>query len=125
VEDRGPIAMITHPRDSILATGPAHVVKGPDRIRVRTWAEATVRTVRSRVDDGPWIALEVGELDGSCWSAPLHGDRLAEGEHCLEVEACDEEDCVGGRSIRFVVDPTGRYTAVPRAEPWVEQTAFC
>ena len=34
-------------------------------------------------------------------------------------------DCRGSGSIRFVVDPTGRYTAVPRVEPWVEQTAFC
>lgn len=125
VEDPGPIALVTHPRESILATGPAHVVKGPDRIRVRTWSEATVRTVRGRVDDGPWIALEVDELVGSCWSAPLHGDRLCKGEHTLEVEVCDEEDGVGLRLIRFAVDPTGRYTPVPRVEPWVAETAFC
>ena len=125
VEDRGPIAMITHPRESILATGPAHVVRGPDQMRVRTWSEAEVTTVRSRVDGGPWIALEVDELVGSCWSAPLHVDEPCKGEHTLEVEVCDEEDCVGLRLIRFAVDPTGRYTAVPRVDPWVEGTAFC
>ena len=61
VEDRGPIAMITHPREAILATGPAHVVRGPARIRVRTWSEATVTTVRSRVDSQAWINLEVDQ----------------------------------------------------------------
>jgi hypothetical protein len=98
---------------------------GPDLIRVRTWSDANVSTVRSRVDGGPWITLEVDELVGSCWSAPLHGDRLCKGEHTLEVEVRDEEDGVGLRLIRFAVDPTGRYTAVPRVEPWVEETAFC
>ena len=125
VEDSGPIAMITHPRESILATAPTHVVKGPDQIRVRTWTEATVKAVRSRVDGGPWTTLEVDAIVGSCWSAPLHGDRLSKGVHTLEVEVCDEEDCLGLRSIRFVVDPTGRYTAIPRVEPPVEGTAFC
>jgi 3',5'-cyclic-AMP phosphodiesterase len=125
VEDRGPIAMIAHPREAILATGPAHVVRGPDQIRVCTWPESTATTVRSRVDDQAWITLEVDDLVGSRWSAPLHLDPLRKGEHTLEVEVCDEEDCVGLRSIRFVVDPTGRYTAVPRVEPRVEETAFC
>ena len=32
--------------------------------------------------------------------------------------------CRSLRSIRFVVDPTGRYTALPRVEPPVERTAF-
>ena len=125
VEDRGPIAMITHPRESILATGPAHVVRGPDQIRVRTWPEDTVTEVRGRVHGGPWVTLEVDELVGSCWSAPLHGDRLCKGEHTLEVEVRDEDDGAGFRLIRFAVDPTGRYTAVPRVEPWVDETAFC
>lgn len=125
IEDRGPIALITHPRESILATGPAHVVRGPDQIRVRTWSASGVKTVRSRVDDGPWVTLGVDEAVGSCWFAPLHGDRLGKGEHTLEVEVCDQDDCAGLRAIRFMVDPTGRYTAVPRVEPWVEETAFC
>jgi hypothetical protein len=121
----GPFAMITHPRQAILATGPAHVVRGPAQVRVRTWSEATVTTVRSRVDDQYWITLEVDELVGSCWSAPLHVDRLSKGEHTLAVEVCDEEGCRNVRSIRFFVDPTGRYTAVPRVEPWVENSMFC
>jgi hypothetical protein len=69
--------------------------------------------------------VAVDELVGSCWSAPLHVDRLSKGEHTLAVEVCDEEDCRDIRSIRFVVDPTGRYTAVPRVELRVEETAFC
>jgi hypothetical protein len=125
VEDRGPIVLITHPRDAILATGPAHVVVGPDRIRVRTWSEAAITTVRSRVDDRAWVTLEVDERVDSCWSAPLLVDRLRKGEHTLAVEVCDDEGCRAVRSIRFVMDPTGWYTAVPRVEPRVEQTAFC
>jgi 3',5'-cyclic-AMP phosphodiesterase len=125
VEDRGPIAVITHPREAILAAVPAHVVSGPDLIRVHTRSEATVVVVRGRVDDGPWTTLEVDEEVGSWWSAPLDGDRLCKGGHTLEVEVCDEEDRRGLRSIRFVVDPTGRYTAITRVEPLVEQTAFC
>jgi hypothetical protein len=81
--------------------------------------------VRGRVDDQPWITLEVNERAGSCWSAPLHGDRLCKGEHTLAVEVGDEDDCWSLRSIRFVVDPTGRSTAIPRVEPLVERTAFC
>jgi 3',5'-cyclic-AMP phosphodiesterase len=92
VEDRGPIAVITHPREAILAAVPAHVVSGPDLIRVHTRSEATVVVVRGRVDDGPWTTLEVDEEVGSWWSAPLDGDRLCKGGHTLEVEVCDEED---------------------------------
>ncbi len=123
--DCDPIALITHPREAILATRPAHVVRGPDQVRVCTWPGSTVATVRGRVDGRTWITLEVDELVGSCWSAPLHVDGLCKGEHTLEVEVCDDEDCRNIRSIRFLVDPTGRYTAVPRVEPWVAETAFC
>lgn len=125
VGERGPLAMVTHPREAILATGPAHVVRGPDQVRVQTWSEAGVATVRCRVDGGTWTTLEVDETVGSRWSAPLHGDRLSKGEHLLEAEVCDREDCRSLRSIRFMVDPTGRYTPVPRADPLVEATAFC
>jgi hypothetical protein len=69
--------------------------------------------------------LKVDERVDSCWSAPLHGDRLGRGEHTLDVEVCDEEGCNSLRSIRFVVDPTGRYTAIPRVEPLVTETACC
>ncbi len=125
VGESGPIPLVTHPREAILATGPAHIVSGPDQVRVRTWSEAVIATARCRVDDGPWTTLEVAETIGSCWSAPLHGDRLSKGEHTLEVEVRDIEDNRGLRSIRFLVDPTGRYTAIPRVDPTVEATVFC
>lgn len=122
IEDRGPIAMVLHPRESILATGPSHVVRGPDRIVVRAWAASAVDRVRARVDAGPWILLEP---EGPEWSARLDGGSLSKGEHDLLVEVQGEEGGLAARTIRFVVDTTGRYTAVPRAEPRVEQTAFC
>ncbi len=109
-------------------TGPgrcgAILVKGPVLIRVHTWSDDTIGMVRARVDDQPWTTLEVDERVGSCWSAPLHGERLCKGEHTLEVEAGGEDDAWSLRSIRFVGDPTGRYTALPRVEPPVERTAF-
>ncbi len=64
VEDRGPIAMIIHPREAILAAGPRHIVRGPAQIRVHTWSDATVTPVRGPVDDQPWITLEVDERVG-------------------------------------------------------------
>jgi len=118
VGDPGPLVLITHPRDAMLATGPAHVVRGPDEIRVRVWATGPVAGVRARVDDGPWVDLRpAGPLD---WSGPLPGDRLAKGTHRLTARAA-----AGGQTIEFAVDPTGRYTAVPAVRPVVTATNFC
>ncbi len=122
IEDQGPIAMVLHPRESILATAPSHVVRGLDRIVVRAWSTSALEQVRARVDAGPWILLEAA---GKEWSAPLDGGRLSKGEHDLHVEVRDQDGGLATQTIRFVVDSTGRYTAVPRAEPRVEQTAFC
>ncbi|QEH34954.1 Calcineurin-like phosphoesterase superfamily domain protein [Aquisphaera giovannonii] len=122
VDDAGPLVLITHPRESLLATGPPHVVVGPDVVRARIWSEEPVIGVRGRIDDGPWFPLSpAGDGD---WSAPLPG-RLEKGEHALAVEA---EAGPGGRAshqIRFVVDPTGRYTPVPEVRPKVTRTDFC
>ena len=54
IEDRGPVVLVTHPRERLLATGPRHIVSGPDRVVVRTWSESRVWAVRYRIDDGAW-----------------------------------------------------------------------
>jgi len=121
--DPGPLALVTHPRDRLLATGPRNVVRGPDRVVVRAWSKRRATTARCRVAGAAWFDLE--HVGGGEWSGPLAGDRLPKGEHDLEVEVVDEEGRRGGQAIRFVVDPTGRYTAVPRVHPAVDRTDFC
>src|SRR5579883_569309 len=74
VDDRGPVVMVTHPRDRLLATGPRHIVRGPDRVVVRTWSEPRVWAVRCRIDGGAWAGLELSE-EGH-WSGPLPGELL-------------------------------------------------
>ena len=123
MEDRGPVVLVTHPRERLLATGPRHIVSGPDRVVVRTWSEPRVWAVRYRIDEGAWAGLE-SSGDGH-WSGPLPGDRLAKGEHILEVVAVASDDTEGSQRVGFMVDPTGRYTAVPEARPVVTSTAFC
>jgi Icc protein len=123
VEDRGPVVLVTHPRERLLATGPRHIVSGPDRVVVRTWSDPRVWAVRYRIDEGVWAGLESPE-DGY-WSGSVAGDRLAKGEHILEVVAVASDDTEGSHRIGFMVDSTGRYTAVPEARPAVSSTAFC
>ena len=60
VEDRGPVVLVTHPRERLLATGPRHIVSGHDRVVVRTWSESRVWAVRYRIDEGAWAGLESG-----------------------------------------------------------------
>jgi hypothetical protein len=123
VEDRGPVVLVTHPRERLLATGPRHIVSFRDRVVVRTWSESRVWAVRYRIDEGAWAGLESGH-DGH-WSGPLPGDQLAKGEHILEVIVVASDDTEGSQPIGFVVDSTGRYTAVPETRPTVTSTAFC
>jgi Icc protein len=121
--DTGPLVLITHPRDALLATGSAHVVHGPDCVRARVWSAAALDDVRCRVDDGPWMALEPeGSLD---WVGTLPGDRLTKGSHALTVRAVDHLGISGMQEIVFPVDATGRYTAVPSVRPVVTATEFC
>ncbi len=122
VEDRGPLVLITHPRERLLATGPAHVVSGPGMVRARVWSGRRLAGVACRVDEGPWQPLAVW-LPAD-WCGPLP-DGLAKGAHRCEVRAVDAEGAEGRQVIDFAVDPTGRYTAVPEARPRVERTAFC
>lgn len=122
VGERGPVVLVTHPRDALLATGPAHVVSGPDEVRVRVWAAGPVAGVRARVDAGPWAELRpAGPLD---WCGPLPADRLSKGSHRLTARV-DAAGGTGEQTIEFAVDPTGRYTAVPMVRPVVTATNFC
>ena len=123
VEDRGPFLLMTHPREAILATGPAHVVAGRDRVEVRAWADGGATSVVGRIDGGEWFDLRPGT--DRRWSAPLAVDKLTKGRHEFEARAIDGRGVEAGRTFEFVVDPTGRYTAVPAAEPRVDSTEFC
>jgi hypothetical protein len=123
VEESGPVALVTHPRDAMLALGGRHVVCGRDRCEVRVWSESPVASVRGRVDDDAWFALAPMGTDR--YRGELPGDRLAKGEHDLEVEVADGEGRVGRNAIRFMVDRSGRYTAYPRVRPEVFETKFC
>lgn len=123
VEDGGPVVMVTHPRETIFATGPPHVVQGPDRLRVQVWSASPVTGVRGRLDSGPWLPLTPGQFGE--WEAELPGDRLAKGEHQFEAEAVDRDARRGGQRVSFPVDPSGRFTAVPTTRPVVERTRFC
>ncbi len=123
VEDHGPLVMITHPRERILTNQPRQIVTGPDRIETRVWSRTEITRVSAQVDDGLFVSLE--RLSSENWAGPLDGERLAKGSHRLVVEAIDSTGMVGHHSIEFMVDPTGRFTAVPRVEPPIEWTKFC
>ncbi len=123
VEDDAPAVLVTHPRDTLFATGPPHIITGPDQFRVRAWSASPVTEVRGRLDFGGWFPLDccgTGE-----WRAALPGDRLAKGEHTFEVEVIVGAGPRGSQQTRFAVDPTGRFTAVPGARPMVARTSFC
>jgi len=123
IEDDGPLVLVTHPRETIFATGPPHVVARPDRLRVKVWSASAVAEVRGRLDSGAWFPLAPGVFGE--WEAELPADRLAKGEHHFEAEAVDAAGLRGGQRIRFPVDPTGRFTAVPATRPVVDRTLFC
>lgn len=123
VEDTGPLVMVTHPRDVILARHGGHVVKGPTSFRVRTWSRDAVQTARAQVDGGEWFALDATKEGG--FTGPLAGERLSKGEHELLVEVTDAKGQAGRATHRFGVDRSGRYTSYPRVRPEVTFTKFC
>ncbi len=123
VNESGPVVMITHPRDRLLATSSRHIVRGSDRILVRAWPDAEISGVRCRIDDGDWSELQ--PLDDGHWTGPLPGEQLDKGEHSLEVIGAAPGQSRGQQHISFMVDPTGRYTAFPETRPVVRQTRFC
>jgi Icc protein len=123
VDDRGPIVLITHPRNHVLCTVPRHIVSGPDECRVRAWSAEPVTAARFRLDGGAWSPLEpAGNLE---WRSGIPGDRLAKGIHALDVEVSDAKKATGSDRITFQVDRSGRFTSVPRAEPSVAETKYC
>jgi Icc protein len=89
----------------------------------RVWSSSRVSAVRHRIDDGPWAGLEL--TDDAHWRGRLAGEWLAKGEHSLEVVAVAADGTEGSQRIDFMVDPTGRYTAVPQVRPVVSSTKFC
>jgi hypothetical protein len=120
VEDSGPMVMITHPRESLLALTGKHIVCGPDRVRARVWSTEAVSGVEARIDTGDWFKLEFNGVD---WDGPLPADRLAKGEHFLEVRLTDNHGA--SDRIGFFADRTGRFTAAPKSRPDVSGTKFC
>lgn len=123
VTARGPLVLVTHPRDAVLATAPAHAVRGADEVRARVWSAEPLVSVVARVDHEPPARLDpAGPLD---WQGPVAGDRLNKGVHRLAVRATDRAGAVGEQAIEVAVDPTGRFTAVPAARPAVAETDFC
>jgi len=122
-EDAGPVVLITHPREKLLATEPRHVVCGPAPCLVRTWSFSPLAEVWGCLDGGAAFPLE--PLGPGLWGHPIPDARLCKGEHGLEVTARDLDGCEGSHGIEFLVDPTGRYTPVPAVRPVVTGTAFC
>lgn len=122
VEDKGPVAMITHPRRLILATRPAHVVSGKDVCRARVWSKDKVTSVKARIDGGAWEELK--PAGGADWTGPIPGDTLGKGEHTLEIRATAGKT-VGTDTLAFLVDRSGRFNPFPCVEPVVRGTKFC
>jgi 3',5'-cyclic-AMP phosphodiesterase len=104
VGDQGPVVLVTHPRERLLATGPRHIISGRDQVVVRTWSGSHIRAVRYHIDTGVWAGLKPSS-DGH-WSGPLPGDRLAKGEHILEVVAVAADGTEGYQRVVFMVDLT-------------------
>jgi 3',5'-cyclic-AMP phosphodiesterase len=46
VDDVGPVVVVTHPRQRLLATSPRHIVIGPDQVSARIWSAVPVWAAR-------------------------------------------------------------------------------
>ncbi len=122
-EQRGPVALITHPRRVILATKAAHIVTGPTEAHVRGWSLSPITSAQARIDDGPWGDMR--NTDDLMWGFPIPGDLLAKGEHSLEVRLTDENKDEGTDRITFASDLSGRYNPYPMVDPVVKATKYC
>lgn len=121
--DTEPLMMITHPRESILATEAHHVVSTDDQIRVRVWSLDPIESMTALLDERSPIPLR--PRDDNVWRGPLSSHGLSKGVHTVRVIARCESGRNAERRLNFLFDPTGRYTAIPAVRPAVETTAFC
>lgn len=123
VEDTGPVVLITHPRRLVLATSGSHIVTGPVEGRVRAWSASPVTEAEVKIDKGEWSDLRgEGDLE---WSFPIPGDKLAKGEHLIQVRLTDESGAVGTNRIPFFCDRSGRFNPFPMTDPVIRETKFC
>lgn len=121
--DTAPIALITHPRDSLLATGPQHIVSQDDDCRVRVWHDRPIAKIVGRLDSTDASCLvPIGKDE---WKYPLPVSLLSKGEHRFEAEISDNQGQTTRTAVTFLFDPTGRYTPIPRSWPEVKSTNFC
>ena len=123
IDDRGPVALITHPRRLLLATKAAHIVTGPAECRVRGWSLHGINSAHARLDGGDWTDLRPS--GDHIWSFPLPGDKLRKGEHTVEVRLVDAEDVEGRDRLTFLSDLSGRFNPYPMVDPVVTETQFC
>lgn len=121
--DSGPIVLILRPHQRILCKGSQHVVSGEFEVLAKIWSASRVVTAAAQIDDG--ISKELCSCADGLWRREFDSEALTKGKHFLKVVAEDEEGRVSEQSIDFVVDQTGRYTAIPCVEPVVETTQFC
>jgi hypothetical protein len=122
-EEIGPVTLITHPRDVLLATSNAHVVRAADHIEARVWSNERIVSVQAKIDSGDW--MDMSPSGGNCYRRLLSITGLAKGEHDLEVRAVDDKGQAGANRIRWVLDDRGKFTAVPAVQPVVKSTKFC
>ena len=123
MDQTGPVVLITHPRRSILATTPAHIVPGPTEARIRAWSKTNFISAKGRIDDGDWRYLQDrGDME---WTILIPGDTLAKGEHTLEVKMTNLDNEEGTDRITFACDLSGRYNPYPMVDPIVRGTKFC
>ena len=123
IEDRGPLILITHPRDILLATDGRHVAHRNTSIGVRIWSMTRVMRVTGIVDDN--LRIELVATGDDFWSAPLAAADLTKGEHVMRIDVELIDGSRGQQTLTFYVDHTRRFTAVPEARPVVRTTAFC
>lgn len=131
VEETGPFVLVTHPREAILATTPRHIVSSDDQVRVLIRSASPIVSAQWSIDTGEWQPL--AQTDGDFWIGMLSVERMAKGMHRLSIMVRSEEGWTTQREQEFVVDTTGRYTAVPvvhysplpTVRPVVTATQFC
>ncbi len=122
-DQRGPIALITHPRRVILATKAAHIVTGPAEGRARAWSNVPITSAQSRIDGGEWTDMQSnGDLT---WKFSIPGEDLDKGEHSLEIRLVDQNNDEATDRIVFACDLSGRYNPYPMVDPVVKGTKFC